>query len=534
LSLVRCSPYRITLVRADPNYGERFHKGGAAAHYLKAYLRRHSRARHCIDVTIVTLNSCWPNAADLNAQWILSRLPALIGFSCYCWNVDTVIRLAQLLKDLCADVVIVAGGPEVSFCAQDFLRCNDAFDMVVRGEGEATFCKLVDRLAAGDPNFSEIAGLTYRSGNSIVTNPDRPLIADLDDIPSPFMDGTVDLAECDGEVMLETVRGCPFRCTYCLHTKGVTGVRSFSWRRIESEIVFLCCHPAVRVIWFADPTFDADEQRASSILELVRKVNPAQGVAFELRAETLSEEIIHHLQQLNVVDVGIGLQTTNPTTLQLLRRPSNLECFQANLRALASSLRGRTRLDVDVIYGLPGDAFEDYQRTVQFGLHLGGHLYYQPLRVFRGAEISRQAPEFGLRYMSSAPHNILRCGTFSSADMVRAYQLNAGLDFYQSPAPMVRESMEAVGKALVMPIHQTCVWLGELLWRKGLRHYFRVSNATPDDIPVQWRVLELIAALEAAEREGAPLSETSSRLRRFIREAGDSEFPRSGYYHAAI
>lgn len=541
----RAKPYRIVLVRTDPNYGQRRHKGLAAAHVLRSYLERYSTRAADLEIEVVELNSCWPQASELDARWILDREPDLVGLSCYCWNVGMHAAIARLLRTARPEMAIVAGGPEVSFDAEAFLAANPAVDFVVRGEGEATFTELVDHLVSGADGFSAVKSLSWRDGRSIRHNPDRPLILDLDTVPSPFLDGRLDLFSSDGEVMLETVRGCIYHCSFCLHTKGQAGLREFSWQRIEAEVRLLCQHPAIEVIWFADPTFDANEARALRILRLIEDANPNQGVAFELRAEMLTPALIAQLARLNVVDVGIGLQSTNPVALANVHRPSHLPRFRQNVEALAEALRPRgTRIDLDIIYGLPGDSFEDYRATVDFALGLGGHVYYQPLRVLKGTELASRADQLGLDVMPTPPHNILACPTFPPRDMVRAHQLNCGLDFLQCSSDVVRDAVQEIrrmagaGGDEGCTLAVACEMIGRGLWNRGVRNLFRVANASPDDVPVSWRLRELAEVLNGPTLANAlplePRRELAARLATAA-ELTDARGPHtSGYYHAAL
>lgn len=529
--------YRIVLVRTDPNYGHRFLKGASAAHLLKTYLEKYARFKENIKVEVIEINSCWQTGLDLHIQWILDYRPHLIGFSCYCWNIEMVASMARLLKQASPHILIAAGGPEVSFNAEEFLAAHETFDILVRGEGEETFCQLIDEMmTVNSPDMSKIPGLTYRGSGKIVSNPDRPPIHDLDAIPSPFLEGTIDLEKTDGEVMLETVRGCAYHCSFCLHTKGMKGLRSFSWERIEAELRFLCRHPAVEVIWVADPTFNADEERALRIIDLVLATNPHQGIAFELRAEMLTQRLIRRLSQLNLVDVGVGLQSINPCTARVLRRPANLELFQKNIAALLTALEEKnktTRVDIDVIYGIPHDTFDGYKNTVDYALQLGGNVYYQPLRVFHGAQIEKQARGLRLQYMGKAPYNALNNPSFTRADMVCAYRLNAGLDFYQDGFQAFRPVMAKMSEILAQTPAQICFALGHYLWDRGLRLYFRVSNASPNDIPPDWRAKDFLAWLETVKINKKDLKSQLELLDQ-MKETLTQSQSKSGYFHAAI
>jgi hypothetical protein len=536
--MTNSSPFRIVLVRADPNYGARYHKGNSAAHSLYAYLKHHCKSKRSVSVDIIELNSCWRYAKDLDVNWILDRMPDLIGFSCYCWNIDIVIDLAKIIKRVQPELQIVVGGPETSFQASEILIAYPEIDIVVRGEGEATFCELVEIITDGKMNIKDLLGVTYRHGNKVVSNEDRPPITDLDTIPSPFLDGIINPSMIDGEVMIETVRGCPYKCIYCLHTKGIKGVRSYSWDRIKSEIEYLCLNPNIKVIWFADATFDFDESRSLRIMDLILNLNPLQRVAFELRAELLTNQILERLKLLNVEDLGIGLQTVNQGTLSTLQRPSDIKLIRDNLLALKEVLHNKdTCIFVDLIYGLPGDHFEDYQKSVDFVIEVGGRVYYQPLRVFRGTVMAKEAEKLGVCYLRDAPHNAIYCTSFGIRDMKKAYQLNAGLDFYQSEIQVIKYVLEALSDRLGLSLSYIFTWLGSVMWNVGLRRWFRVGNASPEDMPSIWRIEDVLMSLDHIDTLKPNCSMEVEDLRDLLRgemEKFANRIGRSGYYHAAI
>ena len=152
-----------------------------AAWYLKAYC-----GSDCGEVKVYesTIN----DLPDSILSDIYLEKADVIGFSCYIWNIEEVLRVAKNLKKISPDAKIVLGGPEVSFDARDILEKNEFVDFVISGEGEIPFRQLLMQLAAGIWEPNEIEGLTYRDLNGIVSNYRARLIENLDSIPSPYTD----------------------------------------------------------------------------------------------------------------------------------------------------------------------------------------------------------------------------------------------------------------------------------------------------------------------------------------------------------
>ena len=82
------------------------------------------------------------NSINYIMQEIYDYNPDVLCFSCYIWNIDMINYITQHIKKVIPGVLIVLGGPEVSFGTETLMRKNDAIDIVVIGEGENTFRSL--------------------------------------------------------------------------------------------------------------------------------------------------------------------------------------------------------------------------------------------------------------------------------------------------------------------------------------------------------------------------------------------------------
>src|ERR1039457_3234081 len=144
------------------------------------------------------------------AREFASRSFDLWGFSTICSTYPLTIRIARELKRSHPQSVVMLGGPQASVVDVDTLRAFPFIDFIVRGEADET----LPRLLTAFPDMREIPGVTFRSGGSIVRNPNAPAVLDLDKLPMPAFDQYPKLGECHA-VPLELGRGCPFACTFC-------------------------------------------------------------------------------------------------------------------------------------------------------------------------------------------------------------------------------------------------------------------------------------------------------------------------------
>ena len=147
--------------------------------YLKAYAENIP-----IEIMEFTINQ----NLDYIVGEIYKKKPDVIGFSTYIWNREETLKICEAIKIIAPSIKIILGGPEVSFDGEKILKDNWFIDFIIYGEGEVSFKELIERIIAGEIEFSDINGLIFRKGENIIKNPPRELIENLDSIPSPYRD----------------------------------------------------------------------------------------------------------------------------------------------------------------------------------------------------------------------------------------------------------------------------------------------------------------------------------------------------------
>ncbi len=390
------------------------------------------------------------------------RRPDVIAFSCYVWNMEYVASLLGDLRRILPGTELWLGGPEVSYDAAEVLRNYPVLRGVMAGEGEITFTNLVNAYEAAErsglaPQLSEIRGIVYRSESSgaeheILVNPPAE-VPDLDEIPFFYADhdsaGEEILHQFEHRIIYyESSRGCPFRCSYCLSSIGKS-VRFRDLELVKKELQFFL-DEGVPQVKFVDRTFNCDHDHASAIWSYIRDHdNGITNFHFEIEAELLTEEEIRLLSGMRpgLVQLEIGVQSTNPATLRAICRPQNVD----HLRQIVSEIHAAANIHqhLDLIAGLPEEDFESFARSFDEVYRMDPQqLQMGFLKLLKGSALHRNAEKFGIVCHERAPYEVIRTRWLSYDDILRLKGIEEMVEAYYNSwqfACTMRVLVERVG-----------------------------------------------------------------------------------------
>ena len=394
--------------------------------YLKATADADEEIRKVWDIEILH-KSQYTEIQEL-VESIESSRADLVGFSCYSWNIKAVRRAVSSLSPGRKPVVVL-GGVEVTHNPQDALSRSRNADFIVYGEGEETFRVLLRRLgedvhAGKTNNLENIEGIAWRRGRSISLNPPRPPIADLSTIPSPYLSNSYgDYIKVLPRAPLESTRGCPFFCTYCFEPRGFKKVRSFPVERVKEEVKHLV-KLGIPEIEFFDTNMNLQRQRALEIFRFLSTQGKRTRYWFELRGELLDEGQARAIAALEFF-AEVGLQTTNPRSLEAVRRRLNKRKFEAGIKTLMDvsiyrpcAFSMRLGFMVDLIAGLPHDTVSDFFRTFDytFGL-VPSKIGISIMKILPGTELYDQANQFKYKFDPTDDHMIASSSTLTNPEV---------------------------------------------------------------------------------------------------------------------
>ncbi|MBS1232630.1 MAG: Radical domain protein [Nitrospirae bacterium] len=392
--------------------------------YLKAYALQDHSIRQNTDIEIIDFDT-----EGLNVQQVIyylsQRKPNIVGFSCYCWNVEKVLDTARILKTIHPDIKIVLGGPEVGPIGAKYLREHSFLDVVIKGEGEITFSELLEYYL-GQAGIEEIAGITYRSNGQVIENPDRPPIENLSEIPSPYLEGI--LIPRDKVTYIETYRGCIFKCHYCFEGKNLPKLRFFPDERVKKEIDFIRSHPEIKTFHFVDTVFNFRKDRLEKIAGMIASANRygAELRTVEIIAEFVDQETVELFKKAHVRSIETGPQTVNEDTLKNVNRFYKAEQFRNGVRLLEDN---GIEVTADLIIGLPGDTFFKFVKSVKTLMDMKPTtLVFSILHVLPGTILYEKSKDFALKFDDKAPHLVLSAPDFPYEDIDKAVIMAYSLD----------------------------------------------------------------------------------------------------------
>ena len=384
--------------------------------YLKAHLVRFGG----VDASSVTIEEFTKDAdAEAIARAVVAGKPDVVGMSCYIWNCVTLLDAAQRIRAALPDVKIVLGGPEVGPVAEAVLARNRCVDAIVRSEGEEPFRDLVVCIR-DHGEIAEVAGITYRCGDRIVSNPDAPIQRDLNYVTSPHLLGYVD--HRNRIVCLETQRGCVFTCNFCFYNKDYSiRNRRFDLPRVKEEILFWLDQD-IHEIYLMDPVFNLNAARSKEILRFIIEHNHRR-VQFhtEVWAEFIDDEMAELFAQANFLFLEVGLQSSDHAVLEAAERRHRPEAF---LEGIGFLKKHKLTFELQLIAGLPGDTRESFIESLNFAATLNPPtLAVFGLMILPGTELWRKADELDVKYDANPPYLVRSHKTMNESDLVWVHEM---------------------------------------------------------------------------------------------------------------
>lgn len=336
------------------------------------------------------------------AEQLLAQHPRIIGLGVYIWNIEESTRLVALLKTIAPEVVVVLGGPEVSYETESQRICALA-DYVVTGWGDVSFPELCARLLT-----------TERPAEKVMRGVQPP----LSQIRLPYSEYT-DEDVAQRLIYVEASRGCPFKCEFCLSSLDKTAW-AFDLDLFLDELAALYVRGA-RHFKFVDRTFNLKAAAGLRILEFfLERLDDSLFVHFEVIPDHLPASLKAAITRFppGTLQFEVGIQTWNPAVQSLISRRQDNEASAENLTWLRNE--SNAHLHVDLIAGLPDEDLESFGRGFDRLHALRPHeIQVGILKRLRGTSIARHTQAHAMRYDPDPPYAVLQTHRMAFSDMQR-------------------------------------------------------------------------------------------------------------------
>jgi len=323
---------------------------------------------------------------------LCSEKADLYGFSVYIWNRTKILSIAQTVKMLMPHSCVFMGGPEVSYDGDAFFVENPYVDSLICGEGEKAFVRLCEDILLDRPPERVYGG-------------EKLSREEFEALGSPYSTELSEGQDFKGKlVYIESVRGCPYSCSYCLSCNDKE-IREKSVGATLKELEELR-DSGVSTVKFVDRTFNYDIERAKELLRGIILRNFPFCCHFETCAYLIDDETIDILRSApeNKIRLECGVQSTNPETIKAINRPNKIkETLEAveKLHALPN-----ITLHLDLIAGLPHENYQSFALAYNRLFNKCDMLQLGFLKLLRGTPMRENAD--GYVYLPYEPYTVLK------------------------------------------------------------------------------------------------------------------------------
>ena len=416
-------------------------------------------------------------------QDIYKRKPDVIGFSCYIWNISYVKMILADIKKVLPDVKIWAGGPEVSYHGEAFLKEEPAVDLVMMGEGEITFAHFLKALLEGE-DLKQVPGLMVRNADGTFTDTGFRQVMDMSQIPFPY--AFMDMKELEHRIIYyESSRGCPFFCAYCLSSiDKKLRFRSLDLVLPELEWFLQAKVPQVK---FVDRTFNCKKSHAMAIWQYIRDHdNGVTNFHFEIAADLLDKDELDLLSTMRpgLVQLEIGVQSTNEKTLETIRRKTDIE----EIRQITATINSWHNIHqhLDLIAGLPWEDLESFKKSFNDVYEMEPEqLQLGFLKVLKGSYMEELIPDCDLLYSAAPPYEVLCTKWLSYGDVLELKDIEEMTEVHYNSRQFTC-TLKELEKEFDTPYEMFSFMAG--YYNKN--HLFGISHSRIARYEILWKIIQ--------------------------------------------
>lgn len=328
--------------------------------YISSYLKEKKQNCIVVDSTFST-NEKWQNE-------ILTIQPTAIAFYVNLMTKIKVLELVLFVKKNLPNCQMIAGGPDVTYNIENYLK--NGFDFVVIGEGEQTMLELLQSIQ-NKSNLSEVSGIAYINNNELIVTSSREKIKELNELPLPDR-SSINFDEYlkvwkthhgKRTANISTQRGCPYTCKWCSTAVYGQSYRRNSAQRVVEEILTLKNLYNVEALWFVDDVFTVSHKWIRELYEEFKKHKLTIDFECITRADRLTDQVLQQLKEMGCFRIWIGAESGSQNIIDKMdRRVSLKDVKDRMLRTQEFGMEAGTFIMV----GYPGETKKDILLTKEY------------------------------------------------------------------------------------------------------------------------------------------------------------------------
>lgn len=359
-------------------------------------------------------------------QYIKDNKPEVIGLSEYVWTRNLIDKTIKLIKKEIPDSIIFLGGP--SFKSRKYtlnrMKQNKNINYIVRSDGEYVVPNLVNAIN-NKIDINYVPNIAYRVNNGIFLSENEHDGKKLNTlINKDLLNNKI--------YLMETYRGCYQKCKYCVWSATNKKIKDITYIKEELNAIIKSKVPQC---FFSDPHFGYSKEISIKILEYISKNNICTKFGGFINLDYIDDEYCKLLKNTNFNVANIGIQTLSKHSKNKSRRKTSLNKINNAIEKLK-----RYNVDyrsLDVIYGLPGDNFESFKKTIDIAYKIGKQrLFIHSLMVLPGSEFYENPEHYGLKFVQEPPWNVLENNTYSFKDIIKSKKLHIGQEIIARMFPI--------------------------------------------------------------------------------------------------
>ncbi len=352
---------------------------------------------------------------DEMVNYILDNNFDAVGLSVYIWNINETLYVIDEVRKVNKDIKLVLGGPEVTYENDEIF--DHEIDGIVLGEGERVFW---DFIIDNDETFVKVKANDFKPVKKEDLNY-------LETVSSPY---TLDIDKehmSNQYLYVETSRGCPFRCSYCLSSLD-NNVRFFSMDYLADLFEDIKEYP-INQVKFLDRTFNAHKERTKEMYAMLEKYHNIESFQVEIVADRLSDDLIEMIIDPINKDryrYEIGIQSYNQRTLESVDRRQDNERLNEVMKIL---LEHGVVIHADLIAGLPYEGLESFKKSFnELANVYPTELQLGILKLLKGTKMKDEALELDFKYSLEAPYEVYKTPWLNKAEMEDINTAAKGVD----------------------------------------------------------------------------------------------------------